>query len=298
MKKTAIFAAGLMLIGLTLPISAKPGPDHLKLVARGMIESLNSEDTGLRERFLKDHYVNADSASALERWQGHLQRFSQELGKVEIHNIDVSDPAQLHILIRTMNSRTLSQWIDLSVYMDQDNPEQFFSMGQSPGQDPNVVLPDRPRTTIEIAQYVSGLIDDMVARDVFSGAVLLAKDGKPFFTGAYGKADLRWGINNKLDTKFNLGSMNKMFTGVAICQLASQEKLSFDDPISKYLPDYPNEDAATRVTVHHLLTHTSGMGSYWDAMDKMDWTALRSIKDFADLASGDPLTFEPGERCQ
>ncbi|MCH7879591.1 MAG: beta-lactamase family protein [candidate division Zixibacteria bacterium] len=298
MKKTAIFAAGLMLIGLTLPISAKPGPDHLKLVARGMIESLNSEDTGLRERFLKDHYVNADSASALERWQGHLQRFSQELGKVEIHNIDVSDPAQLHILIRTMNSRTLSQWIDLSVYMDQDNPEQFFSMGQSPGQDPNVVLPDRPLTTIEIAQYVSGLIDDMVARDVFSGAVLLAKDGKPFFTGAYGKADLRWGIDNKLDTKFNLGSMNKMFTGVAICQLASQEKLSFDDPISKYLPDYPNEDAATRVTVHHLLTHTSGMGSYWDAMDKMDWTALRSIKDFADLASGDPLTFEPGERFQ
>ena len=298
MKKRAIFVACLMLIGLTSSISAKTGPDHLKLVARGMIQSLSTEDTELRERFLKDHYVNADSASALERWQGNLQMFSQELGIVEIHSIDVSDPAQLHILLRSSNSRQISQWIDFSVYMDKDNPERFFSMGIAPGSDPNVDLPDRALSTKEIAKYVSDFIDDMVARDVFSGTVSLVKDGEPLFTGAYGKANLRWGIDNKLDTKFNLGSMNKMFTGVAICQLVSQKKLSFDDPISKYLPDYANKDVANKVTVHHLLTHTSGMGSYWEAMDNMDWTGLRSVKDFADLAVNEPLAFEPGERFQ
>ncbi|MCH9032029.1 MAG: beta-lactamase family protein [candidate division Zixibacteria bacterium] len=298
MKKSTMFGACLMLIGLSSAILAKPSPDHLRLVARGMIESLSSEDIEFRERFLRDHYVNADSASALERWQGNLQMFSQELGKVEIHSVDVSDPTQLHVLLRSSNTRKISQWIDFSVYMDKDKPERFFSMGMAPGSDPNLDLPDHALTTREIAKRVSDFIDDMVARDVFSGTVSLVKDGKPFFTGAYGKANLRWRIDNKLDTKFNLGSMNKMFTGVAICQLVSQGKLSFDDPIIKYLPHYANKEVASKVTVHHLLTHTSGMGSYWVAMDNMDWTELRSVKDYADLAVNDSLAFEPGERFQ
>ncbi len=298
MKKLLILAAGLMLIGLTSLVLAKPNEAQLKQIAEGIVESLNSGDTDQRGRFLKKFYVNADSASAIERWQGHLQRFSQELGKVKIHNIDVSNPAQLQILIRTENPRTISQWQNLDIYMDSERPEKFFSLGLSPGQDPSINLPDRPLTTKEIAKYVSDFIDDLVDRDVFSGAVSLAKDGKPFFTGAYGKANLRWGIDNQLDTKFNLGSMNKMFTGVAICQLAAQNKLAFDDPIIKHLPDYANKEVAGKVTIHHLLTHTSGMGSYWEAMSNMDWTGLRSVKDYSDLAVNNSLSFEPGERFQ
>ena len=298
MKKVAVFVTGLLLIGLSSAVLAQPDPAHLMQVAQGIVKSLNSGDTDQRGRFLKEFYVNADSASAIERWQGHLGRFSQDLGKIKIHNIDLSNPAQLQILIRTENPRTISQWQNLEIFMDNERPEKFFSMGLSPGQDPKIDLPDRPLTTKEIAKRVSDFIDDLVARDVFSGAVSLAKDGKPFFTGAYGKANLRWDIDNNLDTKFNLGSMNKMFTGVAICQLASQYKLAFDDPIIKHLPDYQNQEVANKVTIHHLLTHTSGMGSYWDEMSNMDWTGLRSVKDYADLAVNDPLEFEPGERFQ
>ena len=76
MKKNAIFVASFMLIGLTSAILAKPDEAHLKQVAQGIVESLNSGDTDQRGRFLKEFYVNADSASAIERWQGHLQRFS------------------------------------------------------------------------------------------------------------------------------------------------------------------------------------------------------------------------------
>lgn len=296
MKKILILAAGLMLIGLTSLVLAKPNEAQLKQIAEGIVESINSGDSGQRGLFLKKHYLNADSTSAIERWQSHLERFSQDLGKVTIHSIDVSNPAQLQLLIKSTNSRSISIWNNLVVHMDSERPEKFFSLGLHPGQDPTVVLPDRPLTTKEIAKYVSDFIDDLVARDVSSGAVSMAKDGKPFFTGAYGKANLRWGIDNKLDTKFNLGSMNKMFTGVAICQLVSQGKLSFNDLIIKHLPDYQNKEVANKVTIHHLLTHTSGMGSYWDAMSNMDWTGLRSVKDYADLAVNDSLAFEPGER--
>ena len=296
MKNLLILAAGLMLIGLTSIVLAKPNKAQLKQVAEGIVESLNSGDTGQRGRFLKKSYVNADSASAIERWQEHLERFSQELGKVTIHSIDVSNPAQLQLLVKTTNSRSISMWNNLVVHMDSERPEKFFSLGLQPGQDPTVVLPDRPLTTEEIRNYLSDYIDEMVSRDAFSGTVSLTKDGKPFFNGAYGKANLRWGIDNKLNTKFNLGSMNKMFTGVAICQLVSQGKLSFDDLIIEHLPDYANKKVAGKVTVHHLLTHTSGMGSYWEAMASTDWTKLRSVKDYADLAVNDSLEFEPGER--
>jgi len=296
MKSNAIIFATLLLIGTTSTVSAKTDTAQLENIAKAIIVALNSDDFKLWEQLLKDHYLYADSASAIERWQGHFQMFSQELGKVDIQNIDVSDPTLLRILIRSKNPRSTSEWKNLEVYMHAEKKDKFFSLGIRPGSDPNIILPDRPLTIEEIANYVGNLIDGMVVREAFSGAVLLAKDDNPFFTGAFGKADLRWGIDNKLDTKFNLGSMNKMFTGVAICQLASQKKLSFDDPIIMHLPDFPNEEIANKVTVYHLLTHTSGMGSYWDAMDKMDWTGLRSVKDFADLAMGDSLEFEPGER--
>jgi CubicO group peptidase (beta-lactamase class C family) len=90
---------------------------------------------------------------------------------------------------------------------------------------------------------------------------LLAKDGQPQFKRAYGLASVTFQVPNKVDTKFNLASMGKMFTGVAVAQLAQQSKLSFDDLVGKHLPDHPNKAVAGKVTIHHLLTHTSRMGS-------------------------------------
>ena len=69
--------------------------------------------------------------------------------------------------------------------------------------------------------------------------MLLAKEGKPLYGGAFGEANKDFGVPNTLDTKFNLGSMNKMFTAVTIAQLVEQGKLSYDDPLSKFLPDRP-----------------------------------------------------------
>jgi CubicO group peptidase (beta-lactamase class C family) len=125
---------------------------------------------------------------------------------------------------------------------------------------------------------------------------LFAKDGNVLFKKAYGLANKRYNVPNRTDTKFNLGSMNKMFTGVAVAQLAQQGKLSFNDPIIKYLPDYANREVAEKVTIHHLLTHTSGLDAYWDAMAERDWTKLRTVADFAGLFVDDTLLFEPGEK--
>lgn len=144
----------------------------------------------------------------------------------------------------------------------------------------------------KLANYVEGLS----ANDEFSGAVLFAKNGKALFKKATGLASKRYGVPNRVDTKFNLGSMNKMFTGVAICQLVQAGKLSFDDPIIKHIPDYSNKQVAEKVTIHHLLTHTSGLGSYWNAKYEANWKSIRTVKGFLRTFVDEPLAFEPGER--
>ena len=101
-----------------------------------------------------------------------------------------------------------------------------------------------------------------MAEDRFSGAVLLAKGGKPQFEHAYGFADHAFNASNKMDTKFNLASVAKQFTQVAIMQLAQEGKLSFDDPLIKSLPDYPNKEAAGKITIRQLQEHESGLGDY------------------------------------
>ena len=82
---------------------------------------------------------------------------------------------------------------------------------------------------------------------------------------------------NRIDTRFNLASVGKMFTAVAIAQLVEQGKLKWTDTLSKVLPDYPNKAQASRITIHQLLTHTSGMGLYWENLFKGNWTAVRTV---------------------
>lgn len=150
----------------------------------------------------------------------------------------------------------------------------------------------------ELVKELDAYLEQAVAKDAFSGAVLVAKDGRPLFRKAYGSANKDKSIANTVDTKFDLGSMNKMFTAVAIAQLAERGKLSFTDTIGKLLPDYPNKAIADKVTVHQLLTHTSGMGSYFNEKFQAKLNNLRTVSDYLPLFADDPLAFESGSKWQ
>ena len=133
--------------------------------------------------------------------------------------------------------------------------------------------------------------------DKFSGAALLAKNDDILFQGAYGYADHAFGVKNTVDTKFNIASMGKMFTGVAILQLAEAGKLSLDDHLSKDLPSYPNRQVARSVTIRQLLTHTSGLSDFFGpkfvASNMSRFNTLESLLPFFVDA---PLLFKPGSQ--
>jgi CubicO group peptidase (beta-lactamase class C family) len=157
-----------------------------------------------------------------------------------------------------------------------------------------------PHTTLSDEQIVRDLrasLSELVAQDRFSGAVLLAKGDQLLFEQAYGFADHAFNVPNKVDTKFNLGSMGKMFTAVAILQLAQRGKLSLNDVLAKVVPDYPNPEATGKITIRQLLTHTSGLGDFFGkAFQDTPKDKLTTIESHLPLFVAKPLLFEPGTK--
>lgn len=126
-------------------------------------------------------------------------------------------------------------------------------------------------------------------------SVIVVKDGKVIFRKGYGMANLELGVPVEPDMVFRLGSVTKQFTAVAILMLAEQGKLSLDDDITKFLPDYPAK--THRITIEQLLNHTSGIKSYtslpeWLSMWRKDTALNELIAVFKDK----PTDFAPGER--
>jgi len=143
------------------------------------------------------------------------------------------------------------------------------------------------------ADQVAAAVDKAAADDKFSGVVLVAKDGTPLLSRAWGMADPAKGIANRTDTKFNLGSINKIFTHVAIGQLAAAGKLSLNDTIAKHLPDL-KVPSADKITIEQLLQHKSGLGDFFGPKFMTSHASVRTLSDYAALFAGQPLQFEPG----
>ena len=138
------------------------------------------------------------------------------------------------------------------------------------------------------------------AADRFAGTALLARleRGTPkiVFSEAYGLADREKNVPNTLDTRFRIGSMNKMFTAVATLQLVQAGKIKLTDPLGTYLTDYPNKDVATKVTIHHLLTHTGGTGDIFGPQYAARRLELRTLADYVALYGARAPAFEPGSQ--
>ena len=132
----------------------------------------------------------------------------------------------------------------------------------------------------------------------FSGTVIVAKEGKVLIEKAIGMASKSYEIPNKMDTKFNIASVGKTFTALAITQLVEQGKLSFDDSLSMYIgADWLDPEISKKIQIKHLLTHTSGLDDYFrDAYMQCDIPFFRELKDYKALIADDKLSFEPGTR--
>ena len=129
--------------------------------------------------------------------------------------------------------------------------------------------------------------------DAPGATVLVVKDGKTLLRTAYGMADTGKGVKMTPDMALRIGSMTKQFTATAILMLVDEGKMALNDPITKYLPDYPTQGKT--ITIEHLLTHTSGIVSYTGKPGFSQGAAKdTTVAAVIDSFKNDPLQFEPG----
>lgn len=259
----------------------------------GAFES--AADIASMRDFIADHYAPAalTQRPADQRAADDAAHYSYTHG-FDLWRIEHSTE---HHLVALLQARLDGHWTRLSLHVEDSAPHRIAASAMRPIPRPPDTGPRVPLSADAIVQALAAQVETLSAADVFSGTVLLARDGAPVFTAAHGLASVRYGVPLRLDTKLNVGSMSKMVTAVAIVQLAERGKLAFEDRISAYLPAYPR-DVADAVTIHHLLTHTAGLGSFWNETFKAAKARLRTVSDFLPLFVDDPLSFEPGARWQ
>jgi D-alanyl-D-alanine carboxypeptidase len=217
-------------------------------------------------------------------------QFREQTGGFTLVRIEKSEPTSLVALVREKNGDTVAR-MELTVSAEEPTKIVSSTLRAIPPPADLAV----PRMTQEAAlAALSAKAEEAVKNDQFSGAVLVAKNGKVLLEKVWGKANRETGAPNTLDTQFRLGSMNKMFTAVATLQLVEAGKLALNDPIGKYLPDYPNKDVASKVTVRHLLTHTGGTGDIFGPDFVQNRLTLRAHGDYLKLYGARGLTHEPG----
>lgn len=157
-----------------------------------------------------------------------------------------------------------------------------------------------PAQSVDAAliRELDGVLRQRAAADSFSGVVLLARGGEPVYRYRHGVADRATGAPVDFDTRFNLGSVDKFFTRIAIWQLAQAGQLSTGDLVGRHLPEYPNERVRNEVTIHHLLTMRSGVGDIFNERWARNRLRLRTVDDYLALFAGDPLLFDPGTEAR
>lgn len=148
------------------------------------------------------------------------------------------------------------------------------------------------------AKAIDALVKRHAELNLFSGTVLVAKDGRPLYTAAYGDANKDFGIPNRVNTRYNIGSIGKTFTATAIMQLVQAGKLKLSDPLGKYLPDFPHAEKSS-ITVQHLLNHSSGLGDYMAHPDyPAKMASISTIADILPLIYSEKPLFSAGERFE
>ncbi len=141
------------------------------------------------------------------------------------------------------------------------------------------------------------IFDSVFKANEPGGAVLIAKDGKIIYEKGFGIEDItsKKAIDN--NTLFNVGSISKTFVAFGILQLAKENKLSIDDAIYKYFPDFKDSSIAKKIKIHHLLTHSSGLPDIRNVQgDSVFYLTAKDEENWAPIKKADSVEFQPGER--
>jgi len=265
------------------------------------VHALNAGDSVAFERAARELFA----ARALEspgpgRLARQMARVHEMLGALEFHHAELAElelggrtSRVLHVYAR---SRGRERWSDFQFRVDPDPPHRLTELAFIAEVSEPVFLPNGAITDPATLAWLHSYVDRLVSGYDLSGGLLVASGDSVVFERYFGFADQKRTRRVDAGTRFNLGSGNKMFTAVAIAQLIERGKLKLGDPVGPLVPGFADSAFARRVTVGHLLSHTSGIREFWTAEYAAARPALESARDLLPWIRRAGTGFEPGDR--
>jgi CubicO group peptidase (beta-lactamase class C family) len=255
------------------------------------------EPAAIRE-FVSAHYASSALAQLpLAARAERLAGIAADLGPLELVRVLAAGGGHAEFVAHSpRKNETLTITLDLDADSERRiRGARIEAGGPDPDDEPRAA-PEKPKESdAAVSAAAAELLSSRAAKDEFSGVVVLAREGRPFFHQAYGLANRELSVPNTLDTRFNVASIGKVLTSAAIARLIRDGKLSPGDTIGKILPD-SKLPSADRITVLQLLEMRSGLGDFfgpeYQATPK---DRLRTLADYLPLFESKPLRFEPGK---
>ncbi|MCI0525238.1 MAG: beta-lactamase family protein, partial [Acidobacteria bacterium] len=262
--------------------------------ARELAQVINAGKLAEARKYIRENYAPGFLNIPMDRHLNFIARIHDQTRGVEFQRVQEEKPGEATVVLTNKLTGGLE---GLFVRVEPESPHRISGLGLRRVKPPADAKNAAKLTDEQMARELDAFLGRLAGAAVFSGAALLARDGKVIYKKAFGVANMDFNAPNRIDTKFNLGSMNKMFTSVAIAQLVERGKLSFDDPLARFLPEFPSKEAAEKIRIKHLLCHTAGLGSYFNKkFMEASRARFRTTGDFLELAKDEKLAFEPGTR--
>jgi CubicO group peptidase (beta-lactamase class C family) len=288
--------------GEAAPVSSPPA--ELRETIEAIAAALSAGDPDGWERLAQERFSAEELARRTPEQRRQLAvRLHEDLGAVAVAAVRSTAPWAAAAELRgSAGEDSCTLQVELEPAPPHRVRKLSMRVERGRGEGKGAPLPPLPAVRgIEDARGLARLLDPYLSKlagdEVFSGVVLVALHGRPLYSRAFGLADRERRRPNTVDTRFNLASIGKQFTHVAIGQLLAQGKLGLDDPIGKHLPGYPNAEAARRVTIRQLLEHRAGIPDIFDVVTAGDPPPQSNHEWFRRVAPR-PLEFEPGSRSR
>jgi CubicO group peptidase (beta-lactamase class C family) len=264
----------------------------------GLLEAFNSNDPARIQVFLEKAFTPEFLGFApMDQHLSIFRSMFEQTRGLDFYGFrrdqEPALPGEIVVIVR---NRLIDGWEAFVLNVEQDPPHRIAGVQFTPARPPSDLPPGEKLDDAAIVTELESFLERLAAADAFSGTVLLAKHGNVLYRSAHGLASKRFDVFNRINTKFNLGSANKMFTGVAILQLVQAGELSLDDPLSRFLSEeWLPVEMTEKIKIKHLLTHTSGLGSYFnETYMKSSKNLFRELEDYRPLIADSELAFEPG----
>lgn len=266
------------------------------IAGRQLSKWLTVFSNGNQDRFVSYidsnfHSTLLDQTSAYYRAE-RIARTYSDVRRFQVQVIERSSQFEIDVLA---TSTLTGLWFRIIMRTDSLAPHKISQY--STQRIPPPVNTRKKLTETDLVKTVSAFMSKLAGEDAFSGTILLANKNKVLFQKSYGLASKAHQVSNRVSTRLNIASIGKMFTAVAIAQLMEQKKISLSDTVGKFLPAYSNAQVR-KLTIHHLLSHSSGMGDFHGPKYVAVKGSLRQVKDWIPLFEHDSLSFEPGLQWQ